>query len=178
MRGRTLQSTTTGALPIINVLVRRTRLEELLEVALPKRPAQAPCPSALPKEDRRVRSRSSQAILLLVRNILPIREKTDDDGTVVDVFATSEQPTQTVEGYRLLWFHGVAKSQCDAVARIIEECGAGGRRPAASSTCSSPSNSTRSSGWAARKRSSSPKPNRLQRKLMKPFGMNPATYGR
>ncbi|MBM4011436.1 MAG: DUF4277 domain-containing protein, partial [Planctomycetes bacterium] len=61
MRGRTLQSTTTGALPIINALLRRTRLEELLEVALPK-------------EDRRVRVRSSQAILLLVRNILLSRE--------------------------------------------------------------------------------------------------------
>ena len=48
----------------------------------------------------------------------PIWEKTDDDGTVVDVFATSEQPTQTVEGYRLLWFHSVVKSQCDAVARL------------------------------------------------------------
>ena len=61
MRGRTLQSTTTGPLPIINDLLRRTRLKALLEVALPK-------------EDRRVRVRSSQAILLLVRNILLSRE--------------------------------------------------------------------------------------------------------
>lgn len=48
----------------------------------------------------------------------PIWEKTDDDGMVVDVFATSNQPTQTVEGYRLLWFHSVVKSQCDAMSRL------------------------------------------------------------
>lgn len=59
-QARTLQSTT-GALPVINTLFRRTRLEELLEVGLPK-------------EDRRVRISSSQAILLLMCNSLLSRE--------------------------------------------------------------------------------------------------------
>jgi transposase len=43
--------------------------------------------------------------------------KTDDEGNVLDRFSTSEQPAQTAEGYRLLWYHSQRKAEQDAVAR-------------------------------------------------------------
>lgn len=43
--------------------------------------------------------------------------KTDDEGNVVDRFSLGEQPAQTAEGYRLLWFHSQRKAEQDAVAR-------------------------------------------------------------
>jgi transposase len=43
--------------------------------------------------------------------------KTDDEGNVTDRFSTSDQPAQTAEGYRLLWYHSQRKAEQDAVAR-------------------------------------------------------------
>jgi transposase len=43
--------------------------------------------------------------------------KTDDEGNVLDRFSISEQPAQTAEGYRLLWYHSQRKAEQDAVAR-------------------------------------------------------------
>jgi len=60
-RGRTLQSATVGALPILNRFLGRMRLEELLR-------------AALPKEDRRTKLSPAKALLLLVRNVLLSRE--------------------------------------------------------------------------------------------------------
>jgi transposase len=47
----------------------------------------------------------------------PLWEKTDDEGQVIDRYATSDQPASTVEGYRLMWYHSVRKGESDAVAR-------------------------------------------------------------
>jgi transposase len=47
----------------------------------------------------------------------PLWEKTDDEGHVRDRFALSQQPAQTVEGYRLWWYHSQRKAEQDAVAR-------------------------------------------------------------
>lgn len=47
----------------------------------------------------------------------PIHERRDDDGQVVDQFATHDPEATTAEGYRLLWFHSVLKAELDAVAR-------------------------------------------------------------
>jgi transposase len=43
--------------------------------------------------------------------------KTDDEGDVLDRFSLSQQPAQTAEGYRLLWYHSQRKAEQDAVAR-------------------------------------------------------------
>jgi len=43
--------------------------------------------------------------------------KTDDEGNVLDRFSLSQQPAQTAEGYRLLWYHSQRKAEQDAVAR-------------------------------------------------------------
>lgn len=43
--------------------------------------------------------------------------KTDDEGNVLDRYSISEQPAQTAEGYRLLWYHSQRKAEQDAVAR-------------------------------------------------------------
>jgi transposase len=43
--------------------------------------------------------------------------KTDDEGNVLDRFSTSEQPAQTAEGYRLLWYHSQRKAEQDALVR-------------------------------------------------------------
>jgi transposase len=43
--------------------------------------------------------------------------KTDDEGNVLDRYDISEQPAQTAEGYRLLWYHSQRKAEQDAVAR-------------------------------------------------------------
>ena len=47
----------------------------------------------------------------------PIHERRDDDGQIVDQFATHDPEAATAEGYRLLWFHSVLKAELDAVAR-------------------------------------------------------------
>lgn len=44
-------------------------------------------------------------------------DKTDDDGNVLDCYSTSDQPAQTAEGYRLVWYHSQRKAEADAVAR-------------------------------------------------------------
>ena len=43
--------------------------------------------------------------------------KTDDEGNATDRFSTSDQPAQTAEGYRLLWYHSQRKAEQDALAR-------------------------------------------------------------
>ena len=60
-RGRTLQSLTVGALPMLNRFLDRMRLEEFLR-------------AALPKEDRRTKLSPVKGLLLLVRNVLISRE--------------------------------------------------------------------------------------------------------
>ena len=47
----------------------------------------------------------------------PLWEKTDDEGEVIDHFATSDQPATSAEGYRLVWYHSLRKAKLDAVAR-------------------------------------------------------------
>jgi transposase len=47
----------------------------------------------------------------------PAWEKTDDEGTVIDRYSTSDQPATTAEGYRLVWYHSLRKAEADAVAR-------------------------------------------------------------
>jgi len=47
----------------------------------------------------------------------PLWEKTDDDGEVIDRYATSTHPATTSEGYRMVWYHSQRKAELDAVAR-------------------------------------------------------------
>ncbi|MFZ3370059.1 MAG: IS1634 family transposase [Candidatus Sulfotelmatobacter sp.] len=47
----------------------------------------------------------------------PLWEKTDDEGNVIDHYSTSEQPATTAEGYRLVWYRSLRKTEADAVAR-------------------------------------------------------------
>jgi transposase len=47
----------------------------------------------------------------------PLWEKTDAEGNVIDSYSTSDQPAATAEGYRLVWYHSLRKSEADAVAR-------------------------------------------------------------
>jgi transposase len=47
----------------------------------------------------------------------PLWKKTDDDGEVIDSYSTSDQPSTTAEGYRLVWYHSQRKAEQDAVAR-------------------------------------------------------------
>jgi transposase len=56
-----LRSATVGALPVVNRLLRRMRLEEFLR-------------SALPKEDGRTKLSATKALLVLLRNLLLSRE--------------------------------------------------------------------------------------------------------
>ncbi len=44
-------------------------------------------------------------------------EKTDEDGEIIDRYSTSDQPSSTAEGYRLVWYHSRRKAEQDAVAR-------------------------------------------------------------
>jgi transposase len=46
-----------------------------------------------------------------------IHEKRDEHGKVVDLFSIADGPTQTVEGYRLIWFHSAVKAEQDAASR-------------------------------------------------------------
>jgi transposase len=59
--GSVLRSATVGALPMVNQLLRRTRLEEFLR-------------DALPKEDGRTKLSPTKALLVLLRNLLLSRE--------------------------------------------------------------------------------------------------------
>ena len=59
--GRVLRSSTVGALPILDHLLRRMRLEEFLQ-------------ACLPAEDRRTKLAASKALLVLLRNLLLSRE--------------------------------------------------------------------------------------------------------
>ena len=47
----------------------------------------------------------------------PLWEKTDNEGNVIDHYSTSEQPATTAEGYRLVWYRSLRKTEADAVAR-------------------------------------------------------------
>ena len=60
-RGRSLCSQTLGALPILNRLLKRTRLEEFLD-------------AALPPHDARTKLSRAKALLVLLRNLLVSRE--------------------------------------------------------------------------------------------------------
>jgi transposase len=44
-------------------------------------------------------------------------KKTDQDGEVIDIYSTSDQPATSAEGYRLAWYHSRRKAEHDAVAR-------------------------------------------------------------
>ena len=59
--GQTLTSHTIGALPILNSILQRLRLEEFLQ-------------QALPPDDKRVRVPTAQGLLVLLRNVLVSRE--------------------------------------------------------------------------------------------------------
>ena len=59
--GNVLRSTTVGALPLINHVLRRSQLERLLR-------------DALPKEDKRTKLSPTKALLVLLRNLLLSRE--------------------------------------------------------------------------------------------------------
>ena len=60
-KGRTLSSYRVGALPIINRLLERMRLEEVLR-------------SYLPRTDRRCRIAPAMGVMLLLKNVLLCRE--------------------------------------------------------------------------------------------------------
>ena len=47
----------------------------------------------------------------------PLWEKTDEEGEVVDCYSTSDEPSTSAEGYRLVWYHSQRKAERDAVAR-------------------------------------------------------------
>jgi transposase len=47
-----------------------------------------------------------------------IHDKFDDDGNLVDQFSICEPETQTIEGYRLIWYHSTRKAELDAEARL------------------------------------------------------------
>ncbi len=47
-----------------------------------------------------------------------IHDKFDDDGNLVDRFSICEPETQTIEGYRLIWYHSTRKAELDAEARL------------------------------------------------------------
>ena len=47
-----------------------------------------------------------------------IHEKRDEHGKLVDTFSIADGPTQTVEGYRVAWFHSAVKAEQDAASRL------------------------------------------------------------
>jgi transposase len=47
-----------------------------------------------------------------------IHDKYDEDGNLVDRFSICEPDTQTIEGYRLIWYHSARKAELDAEARL------------------------------------------------------------
>jgi transposase len=46
-----------------------------------------------------------------------IHEKIDERKKVLDRFSTTNEPTTSAEGYRLLWYHSTRKAELDALAR-------------------------------------------------------------
>jgi transposase len=49
-----------------------------------------------------------------------VHDKYDDEGQLVDRFSICEPASQTVEGYRLIWFHSTRKAELDAEARLTQ----------------------------------------------------------
>jgi transposase len=47
-----------------------------------------------------------------------VHDKYDDEGLLVDRFSICEPASQTVEGYRLIWYHSTRKAELDAEARL------------------------------------------------------------
>jgi transposase len=47
-----------------------------------------------------------------------IHDKFDDEGNRVDCFSIHEPPTQSTEGYRLIWYHSARKAELDAASRL------------------------------------------------------------
>lgn len=47
-----------------------------------------------------------------------LHDKRDDEGNLVDQFSISEPATQSVEGYRLIWYHSQRKAERDAAGRL------------------------------------------------------------
>ena len=46
-----------------------------------------------------------------------IHVKRDEHDTIIDEFSIAETSMQTVEGYRLVWYHSTLKAECDAASR-------------------------------------------------------------
>jgi transposase len=46
-----------------------------------------------------------------------LHDKLDDDGNLVDRYRIHEPEATTVEGYRLIWYHGARKAELDALTR-------------------------------------------------------------
>jgi transposase len=47
----------------------------------------------------------------------PIHERRDERGEILDQYSVSEEPTLSVEGYRLVWYHSTNKAENDAAVR-------------------------------------------------------------
>ena len=47
-----------------------------------------------------------------------VHDKRDDEGNLVDQFSLCEPPSQSAEGYRLIWYHSVRKAALDAESRL------------------------------------------------------------
>jgi transposase len=47
-----------------------------------------------------------------------LHDKRDDAGDIIDRFSICEPTTQSVEGYRLIWYHSQRKAELDAAARL------------------------------------------------------------
>jgi transposase len=48
----------------------------------------------------------------------PLHDQRDEEGNLIDRFSISEPATQSVEGYRLVWYHSTRKAELDATARL------------------------------------------------------------
>jgi len=69
----------------------------------------------------RTRSEDVAFRAAVVRGDIPwrrVHDKYDDDGHLVDRFSICEPPSQTAEGYRLIWYHSTRKAELDAEARL------------------------------------------------------------
>ena len=47
-----------------------------------------------------------------------VHVKRDEQDTILDEFSIAAAPMQTVEGYRLVWYHSTLKAECDAASRL------------------------------------------------------------
>jgi transposase len=47
-----------------------------------------------------------------------VHVKRDEQDTILDEFSIASTPMQTVEGYRLVWYHSTLKAECDAASRL------------------------------------------------------------